>query len=445
MIAPAQFSNPGLIPVIGFDEIQHFTASDVGIRRSHNQDAYTVILAKNPDSWHQEGHVFMVADGMGGHAVGEKASAKAVRDVPLNYLKHVSGGVASALRRAFLETNAGIHAIGQNNPEFKGLGTTATALILRPEGAWFAHVGDSRAYRIRDGHIQQLTFDHSYVWEMARRQQCAPEDIQGMRSNVIVRSLGPDALVQVDIEGPHPIQPGDVFVLCSDGLSGPVSDPEIGAVATTLPPEEACEFLIQLANLRGGPDNITVQIVRMGGPDPEKAAKRHVFLPSVPLVHWSIPVLTLGVALVILAVMLALDVRWVGILLFLLAIVTNIGGIVGLVLHARAEKRRRENQPPPPNINIYRQTLCAVDEGVVEKLARATANLETKIREHSPDLIPDTFTPHYALGKEHACKKNHIEAFREFCRAMHELAKSYNKTRNKPEMFMPLWDKHAPH
>src|SRR5262249_4860978 len=87
--------------------------------------------------------------------------------------------------------------------------------------------------------------------------------LEGIPSNVIVRSLGPEPLVQVDLEGPHPIEPGDVFILCSDGLSGPVSDSEIGAVATVLPPAEACRFLIDLANVRGGPDNITSLIVRV--------------------------------------------------------------------------------------------------------------------------------------------------------------------------------------
>src|SRR4029077_13310793 len=148
----------------------------------------------------------MVADGMGGHAVGEKASAKAVRDIPHTYHKHAHEGAAPALRKAFLEANAGIHAVGQENPEFRGMGTTATALLLRPEGAWVGHVGDSRAYRVRNGVIEQISFDHSLVWEMAKRQGVDPDGLQGIPSNVIVRSLGPEPLVQVDVEGPHKLQ-----------------------------------------------------------------------------------------------------------------------------------------------------------------------------------------------------------------------------------------------
>src|SRR5262249_6773699 len=160
-----------------------------------------------------------------------------------------------ALRRAFLEANSTIHARGQQNPEFAGMGTTATTLLLRPEGAWVGHVGDSRAYRVRGEQIEQLTFDHSLVWELARRHHVPPDLLQRSPSNVILRSLGPEPLVQVDIEGPHSVQPGDVFVVCSDGLSGQISDHELGAICTALPPAEACRFLVDLANLRGGPDN----------------------------------------------------------------------------------------------------------------------------------------------------------------------------------------------
>ena len=180
--------------------------------------------------WQERGHVFLVADGMGAHAVGELASELAVGIIPHTYQKHVSaGGRRPALRKAFIEANATIHAKGQQNPEFVGMGTTTTALVLRPEGAWVGHVGDSRAYRVRDGQIEQMSFDHSLVWEMARRQGIEPESLQGIPSNVIIRSLGPEPLVQVDIEGPHATRrPGDIFLLCSDGLSGQVSDARDG-------------------------------------------------------------------------------------------------------------------------------------------------------------------------------------------------------------------------
>src|SRR5262249_61491314 len=117
-------------------EIEHFGATAVGVKRTHNQDAFPVQKAPDREHWQRVGHLFMVADGMGGHAVGEKASAAAVQEIPLTYVKYVQEGPAAALRRAFQEANAGINAIGTSNPEFRGLGTTSTALVLRDEGAW---------------------------------------------------------------------------------------------------------------------------------------------------------------------------------------------------------------------------------------------------------------------------------------------------------------------
>src|SRR5438270_609294 len=130
--------------------------------------------------------------------------------------------------------------------------------------------------------------------------------LQGIPSNVSVRSLGPEPLVQVDVEGPHPIEPGDIYLLCSDGLSGQVSDSEIGTIARTLPPAEACRFLIDLANLRGGPDNITGLIVKVGaGPESNGVAA-----PSAPRprraspVPWWMGALFSGTLLAVVAVAL---------------------------------------------------------------------------------------------------------------------------------------------
>ncbi len=174
-----------------FEPVRYSALTDVGVKRSHNQDACAARPAVDANGFAVSGHVFVVADGMGGHAVGEKASAKAVQDIPHLYQKHARDGIVPALRRAFTETNAGIHAIGQENPEFRGMGTTSTALVLRPEGAWVGHVGDSRAYRIRDGVAEQLTFDHSWVWEIAKRQGVDPDELGDFKRNVIIRSLGP--------------------------------------------------------------------------------------------------------------------------------------------------------------------------------------------------------------------------------------------------------------
>jgi protein phosphatase len=138
-------------------------------------------------------------------------------------------------------------------------------MMLGPQGALIAHVGDSRIYRIRDAKIEQLSFDHSLAWELVRRNHMKPEQAErAVPKNVITRSLGPDPTVEVDIEGPLPVQQGDIYVLCSDGLSGPVLNPEIGAIASNFHPEDACRYLVALANLRGGVDNVTTIVVRIG-------------------------------------------------------------------------------------------------------------------------------------------------------------------------------------
>jgi protein phosphatase len=425
--------------VTGFGPIDFSSLTDVGIRRSHNQDAHTIILAGDYPRWCEQGHVFMVADGMGGHAVGEKASAKAIRDIPHTYLKYARTGVAAAMRRAFVETNAGIFTIGQRNPEFKGMGTTATMLVLKPEGAWVAHVGDSRVYRVRQGRIEQLTFDHSYIWEMARRQNVDPSELHGLRSNVIIRSLGPDAMVQVDIEGPHPVEIGDVFVLCSDGLSGPVSDAEIGAVASALPAEEACRFLVALANLRGGPDNITVQIVRIEQPTADLAKSRQPLWRRIP---WSLPVLLIGLTMVIGAIGLTTIDRWAGGVLFLMAAGTVATGVVGLFQRARHE-RSQQIEEPPPNINFYRSAECGIDRAAIDRLVAANAELLAKLREATPNANPDGFATHVEQAEAFLAGNNLEAAFGEYCRAMHVLAQAVTVPRDRPETFQPVWDRHT--
>src|SRR5437588_8940771 len=155
--------------------------------------------ATDPEQYQQRGHVFLVADGMGAHAVGELASKLAVDNIPHLFSKYAKDGTIPSLRRAFVEGNTIINTRGKQNREFEGLGTTGTALVLRPEGAWVGHVGDSRVYRVRDGKIEQLSFDHSLVWELARRQKVNPDELQGIPSNAIVRSLGPEPRGQVDV------------------------------------------------------------------------------------------------------------------------------------------------------------------------------------------------------------------------------------------------------
>ncbi len=247
------------------DIIIDASATDTGMRRSNNQDSYSVVRAPTVETWRQRGHLFMVADGMGAHAVGELASKMACDNIPHNYNKTKTGSPAEAITKAYREVGTLIHSRASANKDFQGMGTTCSTLLLLPEGALIAHVGDSRVYRIRNGRIDQLSFDHSLVWELVRRNHLSAEDAHlAVPRNVITRSLGPDPTVEVDIEGPLAVEPNDVYLLCSDGLSGPIADPELGAFAGHFHPGDACRYLLNLANLRGGQDNITVVILHIG-------------------------------------------------------------------------------------------------------------------------------------------------------------------------------------
>jgi PPM family protein phosphatase len=429
------------------DQIEHAILTDVGVRRSHNQDNYSVLLAGGEEQFRERGHLYLVADGMGAHAVGEKASEQAAAVIPHTYLKHADQGPAVALRKAFVEANASIHTCGQQNREFEGMGTTTTALLLRPEGAWVGHVGDSRAYRIRDGRIDQLTYDHSLVWEYARRQRIDPNEVKDIPSNVIIRCLGPEPLVQVDVEGPHSLRPGDIFLLCSDGLSGQVNDSEIGAVATALPPAEACRFLVDLANLRGGPDNTTVLIVRVnsqpelnGRVIPAERPRPTDWFGS----DWWLTTLMAGTLLTVLAIVLQVSKLPGGaVFAFLLAVIAIVAGMAGLVLHYQRERRSaaRSGYQYAGRPHLYRSAPCRIEEGILDKLAKAVAALHQRVGEKQWAADWADYEQHHQLADGLKQSGDLAAAFREYCRAMLPLTQALGKYRHKEESFQPLWDK----
>jgi protein phosphatase len=426
--------------VIGFDAIDHACRTDVGVRRSHNQDAYGIYMATDVARWREQGHIFIVADGMGGHAVGEKAAAKAVRDIPHLIPKHATEGAATALRKAYLETNAGIHAIGQENPEFRGLGTTASTLWIRPEGAYIGHVGDSRVYRLRGAVFEQLTFDHSAVWELAKRQGMKPEELQGVRSNVILRSLGPEPLVEVDVEGPHPILPGDTFLICSDGLSGQLSDYEMGTILRALPAGEATDFLVELANLRGGPDNITALVVRTEGEPDAPAAPKRPALPSLP---WPVWVLTCGIVLATLtAALWWLDWMNGATYTFVLAVLAVAAGLGGLVLQLRQSDETDFFDGGPGELHVYARTDCQVEKGFIDKLAKAEEAVWAKLDDAGRAETREAYERHRRDAESALAAGDMNTAFRAHCRSMHVIVRRLNSGRQKEEVFSPVFDRH---
>ncbi|MGH7287934.1 MAG: Stp1/IreP family PP2C-type Ser/Thr phosphatase [Myxococcota bacterium] len=231
-------------------------SSDVGLRRRGNEDRFAVV---------PELGLCLVADGMGGHSAGQVASALAAEAVVAS-LREVAGGNASAtekLRRAIEDANRAIYAASRQRSDYSGMGTTVVALLAEGGRASLAHVGDSRAYRVRDRRIRQLTDDHSIVGELLRRHEISADDArEHPHRHVLTRALGVRGHVQPDLAELTP-EAGDVFVLCSDGLTNHVEDQEIAKLALESPDlEECCEALIELANHRGGEDNTTVVLAR---------------------------------------------------------------------------------------------------------------------------------------------------------------------------------------
>lgn len=430
-------------------EVTHAALTDTGVKRPYNQDAFAAQPAPDPTGWTATGHIFVVADGMGGHAVGEKASAKAVRDIPLTFAKHVGPeGAAAAIRRAFTEANQSIFQIGQNNPEFKGLGTTGTALFLRSEGAWVGHVGDSRAYRVRGDRVQQLTFDHSWVWEVAKRQGVDPDELGDFKKNVIIRSLGPDADVEVDVEGPHPVTPGDTFLLCSDGLSNLVPADEIGAVVDSFDPTEAAKFLIELANLRGGPDNITCLIIRVPADHPPASRAIRVGrggrLAGVGLaVPWPLYALGAGLLAGVAAVGLKASGSDLAVPCLGLAAVSIAVGMAGLVRIAKpkaaAVKMGDDPADANPHLKLHRDYRFALDEKMFERFADLEASLKDVLTGRDIEVDWAEYKRRAEAAAAKAKTGDWRAAFRARCLAVEAMAVPFNKVRHKPESFQPDW------
>jgi serine/threonine protein phosphatase PrpC len=202
---------------------------------------------------------------MGGHSAGQVASALAADSV-LTALRASKGSDATAaekLRAAIEEANHAIYTSSRQKNEYMGMGTTVVALLVEGDRAAIAHVGDSRAYRVRGGRIRQLTDDHSIVGELLRRHEITADDArEHPHRHVLTRALGVRGHVQPDL-AELTLSPGDQFVLCSDGLTNHVEDHEIAKLVSEAADLEAgCAALIALANRRGGEDNITVVLAR---------------------------------------------------------------------------------------------------------------------------------------------------------------------------------------
>jgi protein phosphatase len=221
--------------------------SNVGLLRDGNEDA--AFAGRR---------LLAVADGMGGHAAGEVASAAVIAALEqLDELGVNAGDPQEALREAVEEANANLRDMVAADTELQGMGTTVTAVLTDGAYVWLAHVGDSRAYLLREGALTQLTRDHTFVQQLVDEGRIAPEDASTHpQRNFITRALDGRAGIDIDLDRLD-LRPGDRLLLCSDGLSGVVSDESLADVLNDATPEEAVRRLIDLALRGGGPDNIT--------------------------------------------------------------------------------------------------------------------------------------------------------------------------------------------
>lgn len=250
--------------------------TDPGIVRSHNEDSV------GADA---EMGFAILADGMGGYNAGEVASGMAVAMLSDNLKAALLAGrrdMAQLVSDEIQKTNGAIFRAAQSQPQYNGMGTTLVMVMFRDNRATVAHIGDSRLYRLRGEQLEQITRDHSLLQEQIDSGLITREDARHSHNkNLVTRALGVDAAVEVEVHD-YEVLPGDLFLLCSDGLNDMVGDEDIqltlGLMGANL--ELAAQQLVQMANDNGGRDNVSVVLVRVNG---DFAEKRHWF---AKLLNW---------------------------------------------------------------------------------------------------------------------------------------------------------------
>jgi protein phosphatase len=240
--------------------------TDAGCERENNEDYFAYCEPETDEEFVRKGRLAIIADGMGGEEGGEIASRIAIDTVRHEYLNSAESNPLNSLVQSFQAAHANILDFARQRPDVHSMGTTCTAVAINDGFAYFAHVGDSRLYLIRNSLILQLTHDHTAINRMLEDGVITPEEAENHpQRHVLTAALGAKHEIKADIaQAPIPLEIGDVLLLCTDGLWGLVSDSDILSVVRTHAPRDACKQLVQMAKERGGPDNITIQILRIG-------------------------------------------------------------------------------------------------------------------------------------------------------------------------------------
>jgi protein phosphatase len=386
-----------------------------------------VKIAPNSRQWLDRGHLFVVADGMGAHAAGEVASRMATETILKSYWGRINEPLGQALVQAMYDAHYAIRAKSREDA-YRDMGTTCDAFTLTPQGLFIAHVGDSRVYRLRENTFDQLTFDHSLVWEICKMTNshfdAAPTHIP---KNQITRSLGPTENLLVDLEGPFPIEVGDTYLACSDGLSGLVSDSEIGQILSLFPPDVAAETLVNLANLRGGSDNITMVVVRTTEDENESAAVDNEM--QVPGWHWGILAGSLATGLAA-AVCLWSDFVLQGIFLALTAV------IAGIAFFVLAQKTLFSSSPFLPTSSAsgdapYRTWTITPSAEFAEVLKTIFHEIQQVTQGQDFSIATQTIQDYESEAEKAFTVGNSALAIRNFALAINSLMREVKKLEGK--------------
>jgi PPM family protein phosphatase len=245
--------------------IEVATLTDVGRQRANNEDSYLYWEADSDGDFARKGRLAVIADGMGGYEGGQEASRLAVETVRQMYDQQFNSDPQTTLIAAFAAAHENIQRYAVEHPEFHGMGTTCTAASIVGPQLYFAHVGDSRLYLVRGETVSRLTRDHSYVGRLVESGVVRSEDAESHpQRHILTAALGSGREVDPDFPAaPLALEENDSLLLCTDGLWSLVSEQEISAAIGANTPADACAVLVKMALDRGGPDNVTVLVLRI--------------------------------------------------------------------------------------------------------------------------------------------------------------------------------------
>jgi len=245
--------------------IELASLTDVGCQRENNEDRYSYWEPASDEDFRVKGRLAIVADGMGGYEGGQEASRIAVESIEEIYSTNPAGDPRTVLVDAFHEAHRRIQEHAHKHPALHNMGTTCTSMVLLGNQLYFAHVGDSRLYLVRGGKISRVTTDHSYVSRLVEHGVIRAEDAEKHpQRHILTSALGAGSDVSPDVpEEPIALLAGDVLVLCTDGLWGVVGDTHVQTAAASKKLSDACHDLVERAKELGGPDNITLQMLRL--------------------------------------------------------------------------------------------------------------------------------------------------------------------------------------